>query len=72
MNNVNRVTVHLAGTFEARELAGLKRDELQDLLDAKAQSGLSYPVVDHLRWDMKQIFDMAVAECSFSKFHYPN
>ena len=44
-------------------LPSFRRDELQDLLDAKAkQDGLSFSVVDHLRWDMKQIFDMAVAE----------
>jgi integrase len=60
-NNVNRVSVHLVSMFGARELSGFRRDELQDLLDAKAQS-LSFSVVDHLRWDMKQIFDMAVAE----------
>ena len=34
---------------------------LQDLLDAKA-TGLSFSVVDHLRWDLKQVFDMTVAE----------
>jgi integrase len=61
-NNVNRVSVHLVRRFGALELASFKRDELQDLLDEKAQSGLSYSVVDHLRWDMKQIFDMAIAE----------
>ena len=60
-NNVNRVSVHLVSMFGARELRGFRRDELQDLLDVKAQS-LSFSVVDHLRWDMKQIFDMAVAE----------
>ena len=61
-NNVNRVSLHLVSTFGTRELHSFKRDELQDLLDEKAQSGLSFSVVDHLRWDMKQIFDMAVAE----------
>jgi integrase len=61
-NNVNRVSVHLVAGFGNRELSGFKRDELQDLLDAKAKVGLSFSVVDHLRWDMKQIFDMAVAE----------
>ena len=60
-NNVNRVSVHLVGKFGARELDRFKRDELQDLLDEKARC-LSYSVVDHLRWDLKQIFDMAVAE----------
>jgi len=61
-NNVNRVSVHLVRTFSARELSGFRRDELQVLLDEKVQSGLSFSVVDHLRWDMKQIFDMAVDE----------
>jgi len=59
-NNVNRIRVHLM-VFEDRELKSFRRDELQDLLDAKAPT-LSYSVVDHLRWDLKQIFDMAVAE----------
>jgi integrase len=61
-NNVSRVSFHLVSTFGIRELSSLKRDELQDLLDAKANAGLSFSVVDHLRWDVKQIFDMAVAE----------
>ncbi len=62
-NNVNRVSVHLVAAFGDRALSGFHRDELQDLLDRKArQDGLSFSVVDHLRWDMKQIFDMAVAE----------
>ena len=43
-------------------MSGFRRDELQDLLDLKAKAGLSFSVVDHLRWDLKQIFDMAVAE----------
>jgi integrase len=60
-NNVNRVRVHLISAFEDRELRSFRRDELQDLLDAKAAS-LSFSVVDHLRWDLKQLFDMAVAE----------
>jgi integrase len=61
-NNVNRVSVHLVGKFGELELSSFRRDALQDLLDEKVQSGLSFSVVDHLRWDMKQIFDMAVAE----------
>ena len=62
-NNVNRISVHLVAPFGDRELSSFRRDELQDLLDLKAKKdGLSFSVVDHLRWDMKQIFDMAVAE----------
>lgn len=60
-NNVNRIRTHLM-VFEHRELVGFRRDELQDLLDGKAQAGLSFFVVDHLRWDLRQIFEMAVAE----------
>ena len=60
-NNVNRVSVHLISAFGERDLTGFRRDELQDLLDRKAK-GLSFSVVDHLRWDMRQIFAMAVAE----------
>ncbi len=62
-NNVNRISVHLVKGFTDRELSGFRRDELQDLLDHKAKREvLSFSVVDHLRWDLKQIFDMAVAE----------
>jgi hypothetical protein len=58
---VNRIEVHLVEAYEDRKLGTFKRDELQDLLDAKAK-GLSFSMVDHLRWDLKQIFDMALAE----------
>jgi integrase len=62
-NNVNRVNTHLVGAFDKREMTGFRRDELQDFLDAKAKSdGLSFSVVAHLRWDLNQIFAMAVAE----------
>ena len=61
-NNINRMTVHLVSAFKDRELQSFRRDELQDLLDLKAKAPLSFSVVDHLRWDLKQIFDMAVAE----------
>jgi integrase len=61
-NNMNRVSVHLVAGLGALELSAFRRDQLQDVLDDKANSGLSFSVVDHLRWDLKQIFDMAVAE----------
>ncbi len=61
-NNINRVRVHLVSAFQDRELRSFRRDELQDLLDLKANVPLSFSVVDHLRWDLKQIFDMALAE----------
>src|SRR5437867_9830604 len=60
-NNKQRITTHLVNHFPDRELRSFKRDDLQDFLDKKATT-LSFSVVDHLRWDLKQIFDMAVAE----------
>ena len=62
VNNMNRVTIHLVDSLGARELKSLRRNELQDLLDGEARDGLSFSTVDHLRWDLKQVFDMAVAE----------
>jgi len=43
------VSVHLVSKFGRMELSGFRRDELRDLLDSKAHSGLSFSVVDHLR-----------------------
>ncbi len=62
VNNMNRVSIHLVDGLGALELSAFRRDELQDVLDEKTRSGLSFSTVDHLRWDLKQILDMAVAE----------
>jgi len=62
-NNVNRIAVHLVEGYRERQLVSFKRDELQDLLNLKAKT-VSFSMVDHLRWDLKQIFDMAIAERS--------
>jgi len=59
--NENRIAVHLIPQFGDRELGSFSRDELQDFLDSKG-SKFSFSVVAHLRWDLRQIFQMAVAE----------
>jgi integrase len=59
-NNKQRIRSHLVTPFKDRDLPSFNRDELQDLLDSKG--GMSFSVADHLRWDLKQIFDMAIAE----------
>ncbi len=61
MTNEDRLAHHLTSEFDHRSLGSFDRDELQAFLDRKGQA-LSFSVVDHLRWDLKQIFDMAVAE----------
>jgi integrase len=58
---INRIEVHLLRAFKDCELSIFRRDGLQDFLDEKAKT-LSFSVVNHLRWDLKAIFDMAVAE----------
>src|SRR5690349_17144144 len=44
------------------ELRSIGRIALQDLLDRKAAGGLSFSVVTHLRWDLRHMFRIAVAE----------
>jgi integrase len=61
-NNINRVNSHVVSLFGGRRMTELRRDELQSFLDSKSAAGLSFSILDHLRWDLKQIFDMAVAE----------
>jgi integrase len=58
--NIIRVRAHLVREFGDLDLSSFKRDELQDFLDSKAQ--FSYSLVNKLRFDLKQIFDMAIAE----------
>jgi len=60
-NAKQRIRTHLVAPFKDRELSSFKRDDLQALLDEKGPK-FSFSVVDHLRWDMRQIFQMAIAE----------
>jgi integrase len=60
-NNKQRIRTHLVEPFRERDMASFRRDEFQELLNAKSKTH-SFSVVDHLRWDLKQIFDMAIAE----------
>ncbi len=60
--NEDRIRVHLASEFGDRTLGSFTRNELQDFLDRKAAAGLSYSVVAHLRWDLRQILGMAQDE----------
>jgi hypothetical protein len=60
-NNKQRIRTHLVEVFSVREMASIRRDELRKLLDGKSKTH-SFSVVDHLRWDLRQIFSMAIAE----------
>jgi integrase len=62
LTNEDRVNHHLVSEFGQNTLGSFDRELLQAYLDRKGASGLSFSVVDHLRWDLKQVFAMAVAE----------
>ena len=55
-------SIRLVDALGPVELSSFRRDGLQNLLDEKRRVGLSFSTVDHLRWDLKRIFDMALAE----------
>lgn len=65
--NEDRIGHHLVPEFGERTIGSFERDELQDFLDRKAQAGLSFSVVAHLRWDLRQIFRMASTEGYISR-----
>src|SRR4029077_15897994 len=62
MTNEDRMNHHLLLEFGSSTLGSFNRDRLLEFLDRKGAAGLSFSTVDHLRWDLKQVFDMAVAE----------
>jgi integrase len=58
----DRIRLHLIGDLEHLELQAVTRDFLQQYLEQKAARGLSLSVVDHLRWDLRSIFRLAVQD----------
>jgi integrase len=60
MTNKDRIEREIVTPLGERELPAFTRDELQAFLDSK--SSMSFSTVEHLRWDFRQIFDMAIAE----------
>lgn len=58
----DRIRKHLITDFESVELQSVNRDLLQRYLERKAAAGLSFSLVDHLRWDLRAIFRLAVQD----------
>src|SRR5262245_57056515 len=52
----DRIRKHLIGDLGTVEMISLTRDLLQQYLEQKLAQGLSFSVVDHLRWDLRAIF----------------
>jgi len=58
----NRIMHHLVKELGDGALKDFSLTGLQAFLEQKANAGLSFSVVDHLRWDLSAIFEMAMAE----------
>jgi integrase len=58
----NRIEHHIVKGIGDTALRDFSLTSLQAFLDRKADEGLSFSVVDHLRWDLSAIFEMAIAE----------
>lgn len=55
------ITTHLVPEFEKKLLHAIRREDLQEFLDRKAED-LSSSVVAHLRWFLNAIFKLAVSD----------
>jgi integrase len=58
----DRIRRHIIGDLGSLELNSVTRDLLQRYLEQKAAVDLSFSVVDHLRWDLRAIFRLAVQD----------
>jgi integrase len=56
-DSINR---YIVGAFGSRQLRSLTLDQMQQFLDERKHMARS--MIDHLRWDLKQIFDLAVVK----------
>lgn len=61
MTTEPRMTFHLNPVFGAQVLRTITRGQMQSFLDQKAEK-LSRSVVDHLRWDLNNIFKTALSD----------
>lgn len=58
----NRIQHHIVNELGDERLEDLALVSLQKFLDQKAEAGLSHSVVDHVRWDVTSMLEMAVSE----------
>jgi integrase len=58
----DRINRHILSALGDKQLSLFTRDKLQDVLDTMAERGLSPSTIAHVRWDIHQIFRMAVNE----------
>jgi integrase len=58
----DRIKQHLIRDLDKTQLQSVTRELLQQYLEKKAASGFSFSLVDHLRWDLRAIFRLAVQD----------
>lgn len=58
----NRISHHIGKELGGQRIEDFTLAPLQQFLEQKAASGLSFSIVDHLRWDLTSIFELAVSE----------
>ena len=58
----NRIEHHIVKGIGDNAMSDFTLTSLQGFLERKADDGLSFSTVDHLRWDLSAIFEMAIAE----------
>lgn len=58
----SRIQHHILKELGNRPVEAFTLSGLQAFLERKAGAGLSFSVVDHLRWDLSSMLEMAVAE----------
>src|SRR5262249_35137333 len=57
-----RIRKHILTDLGTLEMPSITRDLLQQYLEQKAAQGHSFSLVDHLRWDLRAIFRLAVQD----------
>src|SRR5262249_32550849 len=65
----DRIRAHIIADLGSLEIQSITRDLLQQYLEQKAARGLSFSVVDHLRWDLRSIFRFAAHDHPLT--HHP-
>src|SRR5262245_36834103 len=58
----DRIRKHILTDIGTLEMPSITRDLLQQYLEEKAARGHSFSLVDHLRWDLRAIFRLAVQD----------
>lgn len=70
-SRTDSITLHIIGKFGQRKMRSMNsRVELQSWMDSlytkrNPSQRMAHNTVDHLRWDLKAIFDLAVADGLF-------